>query len=291
MAKNKGLGKGLNALFGDTNEEYEQAIQEENKGNVIEIPIEKIFPNKNQPRKQFDKEALIELKNSILIHGVITPIILNDIGGEYQIVAGERRYRASKMAGLNSIPSIIMDINEKKIREIALIENLQREDLNIVEVARGIKELMDRYGLKQDDISERLSMSRSNVANTLRILKLPNEVIMMLEENKITLGHAKCLAGIKDKNIILDLANLTVKNGWSVRELEKQINSKVTEKPVIKPKKKKISTELRALVDDMTLKFGTKVSAAGNKNKGRIVIDYFTSDDLERIYEIINKIK
>ena len=284
--KSKGLGKGLNALFGETTEEYELALDGQSSGGNREISLDRIFRDENQPRKMFDVEALEELKNSILIHGVITPIVVNKIEDKYQIIAGERRYRAAVMAGLETIPAIVMDINEKKVREIALIENLQREDLNPVESARGIKELMDRYGLTQEQVAERISKSRSNVANLLRVLTLPTTVIQLVEQDKLTVGHAKALAGINDEQIIIDQANYASTNKISVRELERRVSE------IQRPKEKEtvpkeISIELRDLVDKMKATFATKVKAVGNDNKGRIVIDYYTKDDLDRILKLI----
>lgn len=289
MAGQRGLGKGLNALFGETAEEYEQAIKEAEAGGVNELPLTSIFPNENQPRKIFDDEALTELKDSILLHGVINPIVVNKAGDKYMIIAGERRYRASMLAGLNTIPAIIMDIGEKKVREIALIENLQREDLNPIEAAKGIKELMERYGMTQEAVSERISKSRSNVANLLRILNLPMEVVLMIENNELSVGHAKCLAGIDNEKEIIRLANLAKNKGMSVRDLEKLVKSLSEPKP-----QKKIviqSTELKDLVSRMQVAFGTKVKAVGTEEKGRIVIDYFTRDDLDRISELLYKLK
>ncbi|MBR2324347.1 MAG: ParB/RepB/Spo0J family partition protein [Clostridia bacterium] len=289
MAGQRGLGKGLNALFGETAEEYEQAIKEAEAGGVRELALTSIFPNENQPRKNFDDEALTELKDSILLHGVINPIVVNKAGDKYMIIAGERRYRASVLAGLDKIPAIIMDISEKKVREIALIENLQREDLNPIEAAKGIKELMERYGMTQEAVSERISKSRSNVANLLRILNLPLEVVVMIENNELSVGHAKCLAGISSEKEIIRLANLAKNKGMSVRDLEKLVKSLSEPKP-----QKKIviqSTELKDLVSRMQVAFGTKVKAVGTEEKGRIVIDYFTRDDLDRISELLEKIK
>ena len=290
MAKSRGLGKGLNALFGETTFEYEQAVKDaEKNGGINEIDINKIFPNENQPRKNFDEEALNELKQSIEIHGVINPIVVNKEGDKFMIIAGERRYRAATLAGLKTIPAIVMDIGEKKVREIALIENLQREDLNAVEAAKGIKELMDRYGLTQEAVSERISKSRSNVANYLRILSLPNDVLEYIEKDKLSLGHAKCLAGLSDEKEISALAKLVVDKGMSVRELEKKIKANSEKK--IKKEQKPQSIELKDLVESMQKSFGTKVKAVGTDQKGRIVIDYFTRDDLDRIYALIEAMR
>ena len=290
MAKSRGLGKGLNALFGETAFEYEQAVKEaEQNGGINEIEISKIFPNENQPRKNFDEEALNELTQSIMIHGVINPIVVNKEGDRFMIIAGERRYRAATLAGLKTIPAIVMDIGEKKVREIALIENLQREDLNAVEAAKGIKELMDRYGLTQEQVSERISKSRSSVANYLRVLTLPEDVISYVEKGELTLGHAKCLAGLSDPKEISALALTAKQKGMSVRDLEKKIRSMSEKKPtkIEKPQ----SIELKDLVESMQKVFKTKVKAVGTDQKGRIVIDYFTRDDLDRLFAMIELLK
>ncbi len=290
MAKSRGLGKGLNALFGETAFEYEQAVKEaEQSGGINEIEIDKIFPNENQPRKNFDEEALNELTQSIKLHGVINPIVVNKEGDRFMIIAGERRYRAATIAGLKTIPAIVMDIGEKKVREIALIENLQREDLNAVEAAKGIKELMDRYGLTQEQVSERISKSRSNVANYLRVLTLPEDVISYVEKDELSLGHAKCLAGLNDPKEISSLALAAKQKGMSVRELEKKIRS-MSEKKDKKPEKPQ-SIELKDLVESMQKVLKTKVKAVGTDQKGRIVIDYFTRDDLDRLYAMIEILK
>lgn len=290
MAKSRGLGKGLNALFGETAFEYEQAVKEaEQSGGINEIEIDRIFPNENQPRKNFDEEALNELTQSIKLHGVINPIVVNKEGERFMIIAGERRYRAATIAGLKTIPAIVMDIGEKKVREIALIENLQREDLNAVEAAKGIKELMDRYGLTQEQVSERISKSRSNVANYLRVLTLPDDVISYVEKDELSLGHAKCLAGLSDQKEISALALQAKQKGMSVRELEKKIRSMSEKKPA-KPDKPQ-SIELKDLVENMQKVFKTKVKAVGTDQKGRIVIDYFTRDDLDRLYTMIEYLK
>lgn len=287
-SKTKGLGKGLNALFGETSDEYDLAIAENESGAPTEISLDLIFPNQNQPRKNFDETALEELKNSIVIHGVINPIVVNRVDGKFQIIAGERRYRASLLAGLNKIPAIIMDINEKKVREIALIENLQREDLNAVEAAKGIKELMERYGLTQEHVSERIGKSRSNIANLLRILSLPQEVVELVQDGKLSVGHAKALAGIQNEKELIKLALMASDGKLSVREVEKKVAD--MQKPKPQQVKKEISLELRDLVEKMQETFATKVTAIGSDKKGRIVIDYFTKDDLDRILELIENL-
>ena len=288
---NKGLGRGLDALFGtyEGDVSYNKITKpaDTNTG-VLEIDITKIKPNPNQPRKNFDEDALKDLAASIKVHGIVQPIVLNkNADGTYMIIAGERRWRAANLCGLKTVPAIIKDYTEKQIKEISIIENLQREDLNPVEAAKAIKELMDEYGLTQEAVSERIGKSRSNVANTLRLLTLYPAVLDMIEKGKISAGHARCLVVVEDANEQLKLANAIVSKNLSVRHLEKAI------KAYTNPAKKVIvreeqSLELKELINQMQKTFATKVSAIGNDNKGRIYIDYYTRDDLDRISELLD---
>lgn len=254
---------------------------------VLEVDIDKIKPNPNQPRKNFDEDALKELAASIKVHGIVQPIVLNEQNdGTYLIIAGERRYRAAKLCGLKTVPAIIKNYTDKQIKEISIIENLQREDLNPIEAARAIKELMEEYGLTQDTVSERIGKSRSNVANTLRLLTLYPDVINMVEQGKLSSGHARCLVVIDDPKEQIKLAQMVVSKNLSVRDLEKAVKSYTnpTKKVVIKEEQ---SLELKELINQMQKTFATKVSAIGNDNKGRIYIDYYTRDDLDRIAELL----
>ncbi len=287
---NKGLGRGLNALFGvyDEDEGYKNITTKKTASNgVLEVDIDKIKPNPNQPRKNFDEDALKELAASIKVHGIVQPIVLNEQNdGTYLIIAGERRYRAAKLCGLKTVPAIIKNYTDKQIKEISIIENLQREDLNPIEAARAIKELMEEYGLTQDTVSERIGKSRSNVANTLRLLTLYPDVINMVEQGKLSSGHARCLVVIDDPKEQIKLAQMVVSKNLSVRDLEKAVKSYTnpTKKVVIKEEQ---SLELKELINQMQKTFATKVSAIGNDNKGRIYIDYYTRDDLDRIAELL----
>lgn len=290
MSNNKGLGKGLNALFSlYEDEDYENITKEQPKfGNgVLEIDINQIQPNPNQPRKNFDEDALKELASSIKMHGVVQPIVLNKLtDGKYMIIAGERRWRAANLCGLATVPAVIKNYTDKQVKEISIIENLQREDLNPIEAARAIKQLMDEYGLTQEVVSERIGKSRSNVANTLRLLSLYPDVIEMVEQGKLSSGHARTLVVLENSNDQLKLAQLAVKKNMSVRELEKAVKSYTipTKKVVIKQEQ---SIELKELINQMQKTFATKVSAIGNDNKGRIYIDYYSRDDLDRIAELL----
>ena len=290
-----GLGRGLDALFGVFNEDdnYKNITTQPSKENkisagVTEIEIEKIKPNPNQPRKNFDVEALNELASSIKTHGIVQPIVVNDLGnGNYMIIAGERRWRAANICGLKTVPAVIRKYTDKQVKEISIIENLQREDLNPVEAARAIKELMDEYGLTQDAVAERIGKSRPAVANTLRLLSLYPDVLKMVEEGKISAGHARCLVAVENRDNQIKLANAVVQKNLSVRDLEKAV------KNLENPQRRQIvsqeqSLELKELIIQMQKTFATKVTAIGNDNKGRIYIDYYTRDDLDRIAELLD---
>lgn len=287
---NKVLGKGLNALFGiyDSDESYEDITKSKrNENGVLEVDINKIKPNPNQPRKNFDEDALKELAASIKTHGIVQPIVLNkEANGEYLIIAGERRWRAAKLCGLTEVPAIIKNYTDKQIKEISIIENLQREDLNPIEAARAIKQLMDEYNLTQEVVAERIGKSRSNIANTLRLLSLYPDVVNMVESGKISAGHARALVVVEEPKEQLRLAQLIVSKNLSVRDLEKAVKNYTnpTKKVVIKEEQ---SLELRELISQMQKTFATKVSAIGNDHKGRIYIDYYSRDDLDRIAELL----
>jgi len=295
MANNKGLGKGLSALFSSTEEDYKKTFgvtEEDIKTGVLEIKIADIYPNPSQPRKVFDPKALDELASSIKVNGVIMPIVLNkDENGKYMIIAGERRFRASKMVGLETIPAIIKDYDERKIQEISLIENLQREDLNPIESATAMKQLMDDYGLTQEELSERIGKSRSAIANTLRLLSLDAQVIKMVSDGKLSQGHARALVTLPiDAQV--KIAKKSVSDGMSVRDIEREVKDYFNppeEKKRLREIKRKQdqSAELKDLISRMQQVLGTKVQAIGNDKKGRIYIDYYTTDDLDRICNII----
>ena len=243
----KGLGKGLDALFEDTNAAFEHLYEsgkpfeftEEERKNAQDMPLDKIKANPNQPRKNFDEQALKELAESIKKHGVIMPIVVNDNDdGTYMIIAGERRFRAAKLAGNTTIPVIIRKYSEREIKEISLIENLQREDLNPIEAATAMKQLMTDYKLTQDELAERIGKSRPAVANTLRLLTLAPEVIMMVAEGKLSAGHARTLVPLSSEDQVT-FAKDVVKNSSSVRELEKKVRAFNIPPEVMEEKRKK----------------------------------------------------
>ena len=298
----KGLGKGLDALFSvyeDDNKQEEQIQKYEQKNNikpvetgVLEIALTEIKPNPNQPRKIFDQTALEELRDSIKMHGVIQPIVLaKNVDGGYIIIAGERRYRASQMAKLKTIPAIIKDYTDRQIKEIALIENLQREDLNPIETAKALREVMVEYDMTQDELADRIGKSRSAIANTLRLLSLTPEVIKLVEDGKLSAGHARTLVVLTDKKAQYALALRASDGKMSVRDLEKAVKDVLN--PPVKKRKldREQSLELKELVSDMQKVFSTKVSVLGSDNKGRIYIDYFSKDDLNRICELVEYLR
>lgn len=293
MKTTRGLGKGLSALFSETEEDYGKSLlfdeESEPKAGVSEIEISSIFANPNQPRKVFDPTALNELSSSISKHGVIMPIIVNKSGDRFMIIAGERRFRAAKLAGLTTIPAIVKTYNERQIKEISLIENLQREDLNPIEAANAMRSLMDDYGLTQEDLADRIGKSRSAIANTLRLLSLTPEVIKLVESGSLSAGHARSIVSIPQIDQ-LKIAQEIIKEGSSVREVEKKVKDYFLT-PEEKEKKKKraeLSAELKELVIRMQRTLGTKVNAIGNDKKGRIYIDYYTRDDLDRLSEFLD---
>ncbi len=285
----KGLGRGLSALFNDTEEAYEHARGD---AGVTEVFIEDLYPNPDQPRKSFDENAMNDLANSIREHGVISPIVVNrGENGKYMIIAGERRYRAAKLAGLERMPVIIRNYTEKEVQEISLIENLQREDLNPIEAAYGMKRLMEEYSLTQEVLAERLGKSRPAIANTLRLLTLSEEVISLVREGKMSSGHARTLVPVP-KEEQADLAKACVKEGWSVREMERAVKQHLNPPEVLAKDKERqkalANVELKNLVERMRGTFKTKVSLIGTEKKGRIYIDYYSRDDLERLSEILD---
>lgn len=290
----KGLGKGLNALLSiyDEEEEQDENVSRETKpaSNGIEgIDVSLIYANPNQPRKTFDETALKELATSIKTHGIIQPIVLNRAeDGKYMIIAGERRWRAAKMAGLEQVPAFVRNYTPKQIKEISIIENLQREDLNPIEAARAIKQLMDEYDLTQEAVADRIGKSRPAIANTLRLLNLPMDVIELIEKNKLSAGHARCLVALSSPIEQTKVAQAAVAKKLSVREMEKLVKNLLN--PVKERPKTEQSLELRGMIEEMQRTFATKVSAIGNDNKGRIYIDYYSKDDLDRIAELIQLI-
>lgn len=253
---------------------------------VLQLPIDDVFADPDQPRKAFDRDALADLADSIRKHGVIMPIVVSRVGNRYMIIAGERRYRASRLAGRKTIPAVVKKYSEREIREVSLIENLQREDLNPIEAANAMKKLMDEYSLTQEELSARIGKSRSTVANTLRLLTLSPVVIDFVGSGKLSAGHARALVSLP-RPAQEKLARRIVAEGMSVRDVEKAVKRVLSPDSEKKKKKPSFSVELKDMIDRMQRVFGTKVTAVGNDNKGRIYMDYFTRDDLDRIVELL----
>ena len=292
MAAKGGLGgKGLTALFTDNEENVKVEVKDM---PTVEVEISQIDRNPNQPRKTFNEESLKEMSTSIATYGVLQPLLLvKQDNGRYLIIAGERRFRAAMMAGLKKVPAIIREFTEQQIHEISLIENLHREDLNAIEAAEGMRELMENHGLTQEDVALRIGKSRPYVTNTLRLLQLPKEVTEMVREGILSPGHARALISIDDKEYLINLAKQACDNKLTVREIENRVRLYFTRKaiPGGPRKEREMSVELKEMVNDMKRIFATKVKLLGNDKKGRIIIDYFNEDDIDRIHALIQILK
>ena len=286
MIKSKGgLGKGLSSMIDPT-------VSSLNENIVCEIDINKIEPNKDQPRKNFDEEKLNSLKDSIAEMGVILPIIVSkaDKSGHHMIIAGERRWRASKLAGLKKIPVIIRDYDDKKVTEVALIENLQRENLDPIEEAMGYKSLLDGFSMTQEEISKRVGKSRSAITNTLRLLNLPDPVIRMLIEGELSRGHARAVLGAPTTDDMVEIAKIAVEDELSVRQVEDLVKKYIKKETSSPPKEKKndiLNKELSYFSSKLSKTLGTKVNIHQGARKGKIEIEYYSPEELERIIERI----
>ena len=286
--KKKALGKGLEQLFSSEVldfDSFEDRIMENAKeSDIFEIPVNEVRPNPFQPRKKFDNESLEELATSIKNYGVFQPIIVKKSIKGYDLVAGERRLRASKMAGLSNIPAIIKDFNDEEMREIALLENLQREDLSAVELAWAYKGIIDSLHITQDELASRLGKSRSSVTNILGLLRLPTEIQNMVIDNKISMGHARVLSKIEDVNKIKELSKKVINDNLSVRDLEDLSNSSEIKKKVPIKRTVKNNSDYLYIENRMKEILGTKVKIDSKK----IEIHYSSSDDLTRILDMLN---
>lgn len=275
------LGKGLGALIPDLS-----SLDDKDRKalGIHEIELDKIVPNEYQPRKTFQDEALKELAASIREHGVIQPVIVHRIGANYGLIAGERRWRASRLAGLKTIPALVKDATKRELLEQALIENIQREDLNPIEAAEAYKRLQDEFKLTQEDLAKRVGKERSTVTNFLRILSLPKEVKQELGAGKLSMGHAKALLSLERGRDQIQTALMIVKKGLSVREAE-TLASRL--KNPVKGKKARQSHELKSVEEKLKKTLGTKVSIAATARGGRIIIEYYSTEELDRILEKI----
>ena len=283
MAKSSGLGKGLDALFAESSV-LKDMKKAENKEELIKnIKLVEIEPNVNQARKKFDEESLQELAQSIKTYGVIQPIIVENKDGFYRIIAGERRWRAAKIAGLEEIPAMIRNEDEQRSKEISLIENIQRENLNPIEKALGYKELIDNYNLRQQDLADKLGVSRSNITNTLRILKINKRVIELAFEGQLTESHCRSLLAIENPERQYAAALRIIEKGQSVRDIERTVKNKRN----LAKKNARYEAVYRDIEDSFQHFFGTKVKVAAKANSGRIVIQYSSNDELERLLDLI----
>lgn len=314
MAKKTGLGKGLGAIFGDevlkktedtekkksgevssANTENQKSEEKEDIGRELSVKVSLIEPNSEQPRKDFNKEQLEELADSMKNYGVLQPLLVQKKGDIYEIIAGERRWRAAKLAGLKEVPVVIREYSKQQKMEIALIENVQRSDLNPIEEAMAYQQLMEEFHMKQEEIAARVSKNRTTITNSMRLLKLDKRVQQMLIESKITSGHARALLAVEDRDMQVQLAEKIVQEGLNVRDVEKLV--KALTKPKKEKKEKTREEESLAIIfqnleDRMKTIMGTKVSInRKDKNKGRIEIEYYSPAELERIVELIESIK
>ncbi len=281
--KKRGLGKGLSALISD---EVVMEDSKTHKESIRSIDIDLILPNENQPRKEFDKETLSELANSIELNGLIQPIIVRKIKDKYEIIAGERRWRACKAVGLKEMPCILKDVTEDVAAKYALIENVQREDLSPIEEAVAYKKLMSDFNLTQDEVASQVGKSRSYIANTIRLLKLDKVIIDYIASGELTAGHGKVLLGIKEKNQQLATAKKIINNNLNVRETEDVVRGNVNPIKKSQDKRKKDSYS-NDLEDSLMKALGTKVKLVQGNKKGKIEIEYYGNEDLERLIDIL----
>jgi len=286
--KAKGLGKGIDLLIPATNEDIEPVVEKSEPGTkILQVDINKVEPNREQPRKTFEEEPLQELADSIEKHGVISPINVVDKGDYYQIISGERRWRASRRAGLKEVPVIVREYTEQEIVEVSLIENIQREDLNPIEEAKAFKKLME-FGLKQDEVAERVGKSRVTIANSMRLLNLCEEVQQYVIEGVISSGHARALLGVTDAEKQLELARKIISNKLSVRDVEKAVkNMDKPEKPA-KSDPEFLKVLYTDIENNLKRAIGAKVSIqAKDEQKGKIEIEYFSKDELETLVSLL----
>lgn len=275
----RGLGKGLGALIPEIVKEEE---------NVLEVPVNEIRMNKNQPRKHFDEKKLEELADSIKQHGILQPVILRKKQTGYELVAGERRWRAAQKAGVEKVPAIIKELSDMDVMEIALIENLQREDLNPLEEAEAYKKLIEEFGMTQEELSKRVGKSRSQIANTVRLLNLDEEIKKLITEEKLTAGHARALLAIEDKKERLKLAKKISEENMSVRQIEEAVKKDENRKRKNR-KKEDINPAFIDISEKLQTTLGTRVRIKGTERRGKIEIEFYSEDELERILETIVK--
>lgn len=281
-----GLGRGLNALLGDPE------LPAQGEGSVS-LPISQVEPGLNQPRKRFEQGALDDLAESIRIHGIIQPLTVRRLAsGYYQIIAGERRWRAAKAAGLQEVPAVIIEADDRKVMELGLIENLQREDLNPAEEARGYRTLMEEYGLTQEQVAQQMGKSRPVITNTLRLLALPEEVLSLMEEGTLSAGHARAILGAPSPALQKEAAKRVVVGQLSVRQTEALIKAMQKEKQELpKPQEPSLSLYLGELEKDLAGRLGRKVKIAHKGKRGRIELEYYNEQDLETLLALLQSLR
>lgn len=284
MKQQRGLGKGLNALLSD--EALNATMETDNLIKIVNI--NDVEPNLGQPRKDFDEEELNELSKSILEHGIIQPLIVREKNGKYEIVAGERRYRAARLAGINELPIIVKSFSDQQTLEVALVENIQRQDLNPMELACAYSLLMEQFDLNQEEVADKVGKSRPSVANIMRLLKLNPYVQEKLRENEISFGHARALLAVKEAKVQKELTDMIVEKQLSVRDVEKYIQTLANKKENKKQEKELYNPFYREIQEGLQKLFGTKVSISKGNKKGKIEIEYYSDDELARIIQIIN---
>ena len=277
----KVLGKGLSALIREPEESKPQV------GPAELIPVDLIDPSPFQPRKSFDEAELQELADSLRSKGIIQPILLRPTGERYQLVAGERRWRAAKLAALEAVPAMVRSLDDRDALEFALTENLLRDDLGPLETARAYKSLQDQFGLNQEEIAARLGINRVTVTNTLRLLRLPASIQRMIEQNQLTAGHARALLAVESEPLQLQLAERVVRRGLSVRKLEKLASSGPSPQQPSEPPKRQPDANVRSAIVELERRLGTRVKISGDGHRGSIQISYFSAEDLDRIYNTI----
>lgn len=299
--KGRGLGKGLDALFGDVEVNIQEKPKKETPkkkeeekpvaaGGINYININDIKPNSNQPRKTFDEDKLEELAASIEAHGLIQPIVLRKVSKGYEIVAGERRWRAARKIGIKEVPCIVKELTDEENMLLAIIENMQREDLNPIEEAEGIRQMIDTYGLTQEQVSKSVGKSRPYIANCLRLLRLPEVIRNYLADGSLSTGHAKAIAAVDDEEKQIKLAETAIKEGLSVRQLEKLAKEdKSAVKP--KPRARTKNADVKRVEEDLKIVLGTKVNLNQKGKKGVIEIEYYSKEELERLIELLKNIK
>lgn len=276
MSGKKGLGKGLDAIFAENTLE--------SGDGAIMLKISELEPNREQPRKEFDEKAMAELADSIAQHGLLQPLLVRPVfGGGYQIVAGERRWRAARMAGLTELPAVIREMSDSEVMELALIENLQREDLTAIEEANGYHTLMEKYDMTQEEVAKTVGKSRPAVANALRLLSLPQKILEMVSQGGLSAGHARALLAFPDEESMMDAAEKAVSQGLSVRELERMAKKASQEQKEQAPKPVRRSTYFDEVELSLNEHLGRKVKVSGTKTKGTLQIEFYGEEDLQRL--------